>query len=226
MQEIGDAKPDREGEPCVPGALVAEPPVGARAFDHGVGAAHQRLHDGGGGRPGGERLHDEGPLLVAKRNQGHRDLLVLGQRNSAHRPAFGSLLHPHFVRGKRALRSLLLERVVLRGLADQGDGVGVGDFQHPVAQHLVGRRQSVQSEGADDEAQGAAVDQQGEKHEAGRQNCDELPDRGGHAGNSGHGQGEHQRQRPAQAAPGDGDLVGGADRLHQPGDAQERQEEK
>ena len=83
MQEIGDAERQRKGEPGLGGALVAEPAVGARAFHHRVGVAHQRLHDGGRGGPRGERLQHQRPLLVAERHQRHGEALVLGEADPA-----------------------------------------------------------------------------------------------------------------------------------------------
>ena len=168
VEKIGGAERQRKGEPRLGGALVAEPAVGARAFDHRVGVAQQLLHHGGRSRAGGERLHHDRALLIAERDQRHPDAIVLREPDPADRPPGGGLLHPDLIRRERARGRGRIERMIDGGLADQPDRLGVGDFEHPVAQHLVGRRQPVEPERADDHAQRRAVDEQGEEHEAGR----------------------------------------------------------
>ena len=50
--------------------------------------------------------------------------------------------------------------------------------------------------------------------------------RGGSARIFGHRERQHQGQRAPQAAPGDGELVDGADRLGEPREAEQRQEQE
>ena len=44
--------------------------------------------------------------------------------------------------------------------------LGVGERQHPIAQRLINRRQAIETQEADDEAQCRAVDEQREQDEA------------------------------------------------------------
>ena len=116
----------------------------------------------------------------------------------------------------------MLVRHRANGLAD----LGIGERQHPVAQRLVDRRQAIETQEADDEAQCRAVDEQREQHEAGGEHRDEPLDLRLQRRVLRDGQRQHQGQGAAQAAPGDGELVGGADRLGELGQAQQRQEQE
>ncbi len=119
-----------------------------------------------------------------------------------------------------------MQIVRLGGLDHHLAGLGIGELQHPVPQKAVDRRQAVEPEQADERPQGRAVDQKGEEDEAGRQHRDEVAGLARQQGIFGHGERQDQGERPPQAAPGDGELVDGADRLGEPREAQEWHEEE
>ena len=116
----------------------------------------------------------------------------------------------------------MLVRHRTNGLAD----LRIGERQHPVAQRLVNRRQAIETQEADDEAQCRAVDEQREQHEACGEHRDEPLDLRLQRRVLRDGQRQHQGQGAAQAAPSDGELIGGADRLGEFGQAQQREEQE
>ncbi len=116
----------------------------------------------------------------------------------------------------------MLVRHRTNGLAD----LSIGQRQHSVAQRLIDRRQPIKTQEADDEAQCRPVDEQGEQHQGRRQHGDEFMHFGGQRRVLGYGQRQHQSEGAAQAAPGDGQLISGADRLGEFGQAEQRQEQE
>ena len=72
--------------------------------------------------------------------------------------------------------------MLVRGRTNCLGDLGVGERQHPVAQSLVNRRQAIETQEADDEAQCRAVDEQREQHQACGKHRDESLDLGVSAG--------------------------------------------
>ena len=116
-----------------------------------------------------------------------------------------------------------LDAVLLRGVPHRIAHVGQRQGQYLAAHRLVQRRQPVELQQADDAAQAQPVDQQREQHETGRQHRDEVLDRRVDALVLGHRQRQRQRDRAAQPAPGDRELVGAADLLAEAQRAEQRQ---
>ena len=124
----------------------------------------------------------------------------------------------------RGGRGLAVDAVFARGLAHRVAHIGQRQRQHLVAQRLVERRQAIELEQMDDRPQGQPVDEQGEQHEPGRERGDEVLHRRVDVLVLGHRQCQRQRDRAAQPAPDDRDLVGAADLLAQPHRRQYRQQ--
>ena len=96
--------------------------------------------------------------------------------------------------------------------------------QHLMTQRLVDRRQPVEPQQADHRPQRGAVDEQGEQHEAGPEDRDEALDLGLDRAVLGDPERERQRDRAAQRAPHDHELVARADRVREAGGAEQRQQ--
>ena len=111
-------------------------------------------------------------------------------------------------------------------LADELARLRVGKLQHPVSQQLIDRRQDVEPEQSDEASQGRAVDEEREQHEAGSEHGYEAPHLAGQRSVFGDGQRQNQCQGAPQSAPSDRELVGGADRLHQLAERQQRQKQE
>ena len=116
----------------------------------------------------------------------------------------------------------MLVRRRANGLGD----LGIGERQNPVAQRLVDRRQAIEAQEVDDGSERRAVDQQREQDHAGGEHRHKSLHFRLQRGILSDGERQHQGQRAAQAAPGDRQLIGSADRLGQFGQAQERQKQE
>ena len=87
IEEIRGPEREREGERRFGGALVAEPPVGCCAPSTSASALRiSACTAAGEAVRRGERFEHKRPLLVAERNQRHREALVFGQRDLPARP--------------------------------------------------------------------------------------------------------------------------------------------
>ena len=229
IEEIGGAEREREGERRFGGALVAEPPVAPRALDQRLGVAHQRLH--GGGRGGAPRQRLERPASAPgcrARPAPTARRCALGQLALA--PS-GSRARPASSRPRRARARAVTPKDArscsLRGPLDHLADLGVGELEHPVAQQPGRPATADRGRAAGSRARSvvpltSSVNSTRPVASTATKRCTS----GGSAGFSVTAERQHQGQRAAQAAPGDGELVGGADRLGEPREAQQRQEQE
>ena len=166
-------------------------------------------------------IEDDAPFAIGQRNESDPDPVIVGDRlieiGSGRQLVDAAVV----VLGHRSRRSVV-DTIGPRALAHRVAHVGQRQRQNLAAQRLVERRQAVELQQTDHRAQRQPVDQQREQHEACRQHGNQLFDRGVDGGMFGQRQGQSQRDRAAQAAPGNRKLIGAVHLLAESQSAQYR----
>jgi len=157
-------------------------------------------------------VDDDPTLPVGECHEADPDSVAIGDRQ-LQIGLRGQLADAPVNRLDRQARHIRRDCILRRCLAQSVTHIGQRQCQHLVAQGLVQRRQAIELEETDDRPQRQAVDEEREQHKAGGENGDLILRLGIDAVVLGYRQRQRQGDRSPQPAPGDRELIGGADLL-------------